>query len=339
MKNQETTLNRANTVTTTGQNALNSKVSDTLATLGNGSNGTAGNLNAVAYCRTARSGEANGISSQLNSIAHYVNKMGWTLTETYCDDGFNGNNGNRPDFKRLLRDIEDGRIDCVVVRDISRIGRDSKLLNSCIDFFVEHGVRFIAYVDGVDTVYGKDMALDLIIAMCGYYSRSISRLTKQAIHDGLVQGKFMNSQAPYGYAKSTTDKHLLVPDAPAAQIVQRIFAEFAASDSTRVIANRLNAECVDSPRTYQLRKTGKLGVSAFASWTTAAVLNILRNRVYTGDLVSGKSEADFKSGLRRTVTPENWIVVENTHVPVISRDLWDSVQVRLNAPKGGVARG
>jgi hypothetical protein len=146
------------------------------------------------------------------------------------------------------------------------------------------------------------------------------------------QGKFMNSQAPYGFQKSPSDKHILIIDEDAARIVLRLFSEFAAGDSGRMIADRLNAEGVDSPRFYHYAKQGKENPLTEQKnvWGSSTVLQLLRNRAYIGDMVQGKREVvSFKTKKLLAIDPEDWIIVENTHTPIVSRELWDRVHSRL----------
>jgi hypothetical protein len=144
----------------------------------------------------------------------------------------------------------------------------------------------------------------------------------------------MGSQAPYGYRKSPEDKHILLVDEDAARIVCRLFSEFASGDSARMIADHMNAEKIDSPRFYHYAKMGRVNPLSEQRnvWGSATVLQLLRNQAYIGNMVQGKREViSFKTKKVRRIDPEDWIIVENTHEPLVDRELWDRVQRRLTA--------
>jgi len=291
------------------------------------------------YCRLSRddnsgSLESMSIGNQRQMLTDYVKEKGWTLKECYIDDGYSGVNFDRPDFKRMIRDVEAGKIDCIITKDLSRLGRNYVQAGYYTEeYFVERGIRFIAINDSIDTMQENNDIAAFHHVLNEFYPKQVSKKVRQVKRASAQQGKFMNSQAPYGLQKSPQDKHILIKDDEAAKIVYRLFFEYANGDSARMIANRLNTEKLDSPRFYHYAKLGRVNPLSEQKnvWGSATVLQLLRNQAYIGNMVQGKREVvSFKTKKIRHVAPENWIVVENTHEPIIPRELWDRVHKRLN---------
>lgn len=191
---------------------------------------------------------------------------------------------------------------------------------------MERGIRFIAINDSIDTMQENNDIAAFHHVLNEFYPKQVSKKVRQVKKAGAAQGKFMNSQAPYGYQKSREDKHKLVIDEDAARVVRRLFVEFAGGDSARLIADRLNGEKVDSPRFYHYAKLGRANPLSEQKnvWGSATVLQLLRNQAYLGHMVQGKREVvSFKTKKMRQIPPEDWIIVENAHEPIIERGLWD----------------
>jgi DNA invertase Pin-like site-specific DNA recombinase len=271
------------------------------------------------------------IVNQQKLLRDYVKEMGWNLQETYIDDGYTGTNFDRPDFKRMIRDIESGRLNCIIVKDLSRLGRNYVECGYYTDeFFLKKGVRFIAVNDGIDTMEDNDM-MPFHHVVNEIYPKQVSRKVRQVKASTAKQGKFIGSQAPYGYQKSPHDRYLLIPDEPAAAIIRRIFSEYASGISARAIGTLLTTDGVDSPKFYHYGKLGKATPSSDDknSWGSGTILQIIRNRVYIGDMVQGKRSAvSYKVKKRYMKAPDDWIVVEGTHEPLVTRDMWDKAQER-----------
>ena len=167
------------------------------------------------YCRLSRDDnngnlESMSIANQKQMLMDYVREKGWNLREIYIDDGYSGTNFERPDFKRMLRDIADGKIDCVITKDLSRLGRNyAKVGYYTEEFFVEQGIRFIAVNDGFDSMREEENEIAPFKNVLNeWYPRDISKKVRQVKKTAARQGKFMGSQAPYGYKKSPEDKHI-----------------------------------------------------------------------------------------------------------------------------------
>lgn len=273
------------------------------------------------------------ISNQRQILMDYVREKGWTLIDCYVDDGFSGTNFDRPDFKRMIRDAERGRIDCIITKDLSRLGRNYIQTGYYTDeYFVENDIRFIAVNDGIDTMKDNNDIAAFHHVLNEFYPRQVSKKVRQVKKKSAEQGKFMGSQAPYGYKKSPEDKHVLIIDEEAAEIVRKVFFEFADGDTGRQIATRLNAEHIDTPRFYHYAKAGRPNPLSEEKkvWGSNTIMQLLKNQVYIGNMVQGKREVvSFKTKKRRVVDPSEWIVVENPHEPIIDRETWDKVQTRI----------
>lgn len=305
------------------------------------------NYDVGIYCRLSRDDhngtlESMSIANQRQVLVDYVTEKGWTLRDCYIDDGYSGTNFDRPDFKRMIHDAEIGKIDCIITKDLSRLGRNYVEAGYYTEeYFIEHDIRFIAINDGIDTMHDNNDIAAFHHVLNEFYPKQVSKKVKQVKKKSAEQGKFMGSQAPYGYMKSPEDKHVLIIDEEAAAIVRRLFNEFANGDSARMIADKLNAEGINTPRFYHYEKMGRTNPLTEEKnvWGSATITQLLKNQVYIGNMVQGKRQVvSFKTKKMRTVPPENWIVVENTHTPLIEKSLWERVQKRLSNPNKKIRR-
>lgn len=305
------------------------------------------NYDVGIYCRLSRDDhngtlESMSIANQRQVLVDYVTEKGWTLRDCYIDDGYSGTNFDRPDFKRMIHDAEIGKIDCIITKDLSRLGRNYVEAGYYTEeYFIEHDIRFIAINDGIDTMQDNNDIAAFHHVLNEFYPKQVSKKVKQVKKKSAEQGKFMGSQAPYGYMKSPEDKHVLIIDEEAAVIVKRLFNEFANGDSARMIADKLNAEGINTPRFYHYEKMGRTNPLTEEKnvWGSATITQLLKNQVYIGNMVQGKRQVvSFKTKKMRTVPPENWIVVENTHTPLIEKSLWERVQKRLSNPNKKIRR-
>jgi len=297
------------------------------------------NYNVGIYCRLSREDFKNGkgdtsmsIENQKRILGNAVAERGWVLTDTYMDNGYTGVNFNRRNFQQMLRDLKSGRINCVMVKNLDRFGRGARTGVYIEEHFIEPQKRFIALGENVDTVLNCDELINFYHAMSGIYPKMVSKKVRATKRENGAAGMFMNSQAPFGYAKSPENKHKLIIDDVAAQFVRQIFNEYVGGDSARMIADRLTRASVDNPIFYCYARQGKKNLQATHKnvWNSGSVLNILRNEVYIGTIVSGKREvASIVTKKVRRIDPADWVRVENMHEPIIPRELWDRVQMRL----------
>ncbi len=287
--------------------------------------------------------ESMSISNQKQILSDYIKEKGWNLANIYVDDGYSGTNFDRPDFKRLKRDIEKGCINCVITKDLSRLGRNYSMTGYYTDeYFPEQNVRYIAVNDGVDTMgNGNDFAAFHNV-INEFYPKEISKKVRQVKKSNAAKGMFMGSRAPYGYKKSPVDKHKLIIDEDVAHIVLRVFTEIANGNNCRRLSGQLNDEGLLCPRAYYYQNIGKENPLKNESihWGSASIQSIINNQAYLGNMVQGRRQVvSFKSKKRRLTDPDEWIIVENTHEAIISQELWDEAHkmrksgVHYNTPK------
>ena len=306
---------------------------------------------AAAYERLSREDgdrlESDSILNQHNLIEDYCARHPeFTLVGHYSDDGFTGTNFQRPGFQQLLADIESGGIDCVIVKDLSRFGRDYIDMGYYLErYFPAHQVRFIAINDQVDSDRGPyDMMLPLKNVFNTQYAKDISGKVRSAFQVKQDRGQFVGAFASYGYLKDPEQRGHLIPDPVAAQVVRRIF-EMAAQGMGQIrIAKTLNEEGVPCPSDYKrlmgmkYRNCRKLESTNY--WTYATIHRILTNEMYLGSMVQRRSVRPTMHARAVAAPREKWAVIQNTHEPILSRELWDTVQaqVRSNARDLGLNR-
>lgn len=292
------------------------------------------------YLRLSRddgNAESMSIANQRDMLTAYCEERGWKIYDIYVDDGFTGTNFERPGFQRMIEDIEKGYINVVLTKDLSRFGRNYIVTGHYTDFFFpEHGVRFVAVNDSYDSNQDDNDIAPFKNILNEWYAKDISKKVRTARGTSAKQGKFMGSKPPFGYVKSPENKHMLIIDPPAAEIVKRLFREFAGGESGRSIAATLNAEGVDTPAEYYFKQTGKRATRGDNKqlWGSCTIMQLLRNQVYMGNMVQSKRKvSNYKSKKRHVTDPDDWVVVYNTHEALIDKYTWDCVQRRMDATK------
>ncbi len=280
--------------------------------------------------------ESMSIENQRKFLLAYAHENGWEVNEIYIDDGYSGTTFERPGFQRMTEDIKAGKINMVITKDLSRLGRNYVMTGQYTDFFFpQHHVRYIAVNDNYDSQNDDNDIAPFKNILNEMYAKDISKKVRSSRVINAKQGKYMGSQPPYGYLKSPLDKHVLIPDPEVKDIVAYIFNEFAKGQSGRHIAQALNEKKVLAPRAYYYMRTGSENPhpEEQQAWGSNTVLQILKNRVYIGDLVQGKRTAlSFKSKQRISTKQEDWIVCESTHEALVEKSVWEDVQHNLNKP-------
>ena len=294
------------------------------------------------YCRLSREDgdrmESDSIGNQRKLLEEYIeNHPELTVAECYADDGYTGTNFQRPAFQRMLRDMESGRIRCVLVKDLSRFGRDYIETGRYLERWLpEHGVRFIAVTDNIDSARGAyDMMMPLKNLFNTQYARDISQKVKSALRAKQQRGEFIGAFASYGYCKDPQNHNRLVIDPPAAEVVRRIFTLFENGTGKLRIARQLNEEGIPCPSEYK-RLTGEKyrnnhRLAATTYWTYATIHRILQNEMYIGNMEQGRDDRLQMHGKARRKERSLWTVVPGTHQPIIEQDQWQRVQTLLNA--------
>ena len=284
--------------------------------------------------------ESNSITSQRDIIRSFIRKQdNMEIFDFYVDDGWSGANFDRPAFKRMMGDIESGHIDCVIVKDLSRLGRDyigsGRLIQKT---FPEHEVRFIAINDNYDSLTADFNEESLVLPVKNFindaYCRDISVKVKSQQKMKRESGQYIGAFAMYGYRKDPDDKNHLIIDKYAAGIIESIFEWKVDGYSFEAIADRLNGMGVLSPMEYK-RSNGEKFTTGFrtkkrSKWSAQAVRRILMDETYIGTLVQGKSERVNYKVKKSVVKPaEEWVRVPNAHEAIISKDLFEVVQQLL----------
>ena len=252
----------------------------------------------------------------------------------YVDDGHTGTDAERENFQRLLSDVMSGKINCVIVKDLSRFARNYSDAGSLIDnLFVQMGVRFISLAENVDSYLDPDSVSDIKVpitnVMNDNYCFQTSKKIRQVFDYKRRSGQYIGSFAPFGYVKDSKDKHQLVVDPDAAETVKLIYSMFLQGSSKRAIALYLNEHGIPSPSAYRRLKGLPVssGVGDNPMWSARMIHEVLTNEIYTGDLVQGRHRVkSYKVHQIEAVPEEDWVRVPSTHEAIISRETFDKVQ-------------
>ena len=299
---------------------------------------------AIAYYRLSKmdrnkTQESDSITNQRKLIQAYLdNHPNITLVDEAYDDGYTGTNYNRPGFQQVLDAIESGRVNCVIVKDLSRLGREYISTGKYIEtVFPDLGVRFIAINDDVDSTKnnaGDDLLIPIKNIMNESYCRELSRKLRSQFRIQRGNGEFLGAFASYGYCKSPDDKHKLVVDEYAAEVVKGIFSLKIKGYSPSAIATFLNDEAVLPPSEYKKSlglnyKSGFISASA-PKWSAMTVKRILTNPVYMGTLIQGKrGTPNYKVKRMKVRKEDEWTVINGNHPPIIDPLVFSAVQNML----------
>ena len=286
------------------------------------------------YCRLSsddeRDGESVSIENQKLLLERYVRERCWNEIDVYIDDGYSGTNFNRPGVKRLIEDAKAKRINIILVKDLSRFGRNYIEFGEYTDYlFPSIGCRFIALNNGIDTESsnGSTDVMCFLNLFNEFYSRDTSKKVKAVKKACAENGKFMGTYPAYGYRRDPEDKHHLVIDEETAPTVRRIFAMRASGIGFHAIAVKLNEEGVQSPGVlYYQRQNRNDPRKVNHQWADQTVKSIIRNEVYIGNMVQGKNGTMSYKSRKLIGKPEDeWIRVEGTHEAIVSREIWETV--------------
>ena len=280
------------------------------------------------------------IESQVEICQGYINKENMTLVKVYTDYEYSGTNFDRPSYIEMMDDVRSGFINCIIIRDLSRLGREHLEMGRLVDkVFPFLGVRFVSVIDKIDTEKGIDAKLSFEILIKNLindmYAKDISHKIKTSRQVHASQGFFIGSNPPFGYKVVKKDGgRKLEPDETSMKVVQRIFNMYVDGINTLKIAKQLNEENIATSSAYN--KTGNITREPGESqWRKGTIANMLRQRVYTGCLVQGTKEnvQGKKSGHYRQKPKDEWIVVENAHEAIISEKLFNIAQEILDSNK------
>ena len=290
------------------------------------------------YIRLSREDEnkkdvSESITNQKSLLLQYVKENNLRVYDIYIDDGYSGTNFDRPDFNRLIRDIELGRVNMVITKDMSRLGRDYIKTGELIEkYFPEHNVRYIAVTDNIDTFLdtsNNDIAPFKAI-MNDMYAKDISKKIKSSLRAKQKEGKWVGGRCPFGYKPDELDKNHLVIDEEKAYIVKRIYEMSLNGLTCFKIAKVLSLEGVKTPAQYYDFEWKNNYNKKYGQWHPKTIKDILTNRIYTGDMIQNRrSKVNYK--VKKVVyNKENdYIIVENTHDAIISKDIFYKVQTLI----------
>ena len=291
------------------------------------------------YCRLSKddgtNNESMSISTQKTMLKDYAKRNGFLNCQFYVDDGYSGTNYDRPAFRQLIEDIQDGEVSTLITKDLSRLGRNYLETGTYIEvFFPNHNVRYIAINDGVDSIDNAQMDItpfrNIINEM---YAKDTSRKIKSALHARRMQGKYMATTAPFGYQKDEKDHNHLVIDEVTAPVVELIFSIAEEGVGLHTICNRLRKAKVIKPSFYKKELFERfMDEEKMYDWDTAYVSQILHNPVYAGNLtVADKPTKTMRSKKRQYIPFAEREVIYGTHEPIIEQNRWNNVQKILQS--------
>ena len=293
---------------------------------------------AALYIRLSKEDENEGpsesVTNQKSLLDEFVKKHRLAVYDVYVDDGWSGTNFDRPDFQRMIGDIEAGKVNMVITKDLSRLGRDYIMTGHYMErYFPEKRVRYISLLDGIDTGV-ESTANDITpfrAIMNDMYAKDISRKIKSVKRDKQRKGQFIGGKPVYGYRMHPTEKNKIVVDEEAAVVVRRIFAMALDGMSCRKIAAKLNKEGVPTPAAYAGLPVPNPGPYT-GLWSSERISEMLQNETYIGNMVQGRSvKISYKSKKCLKQDRENWVVVEGTHEPLIDTETFHKVRMLVDS--------
>lgn len=275
--------------------------------------------------------ESGSIASQRLLIDKYIEEHSdMIFVKEYVDDGFTGSNFERPSFQALLKDIESNLVNTVIVKDLSRLGRDYVEVGKYIyRYFPEHGIRFLTADGSYDSLedernnYTCNEMVAFKSLLNDMYSLDCSKKVRAAYKRQQERGLFTGTYAPYGYRKDTKDSHKLIPREDTAKVVQWIFEQYVSGKSQKWIKEYLESEGIPAPGLYH----NKCNFNKKYRWHITTISAILDNQVYIGNMVQRKTrKLNYKSKKTLVIETEKQVIVQNTHEPVIDRETFEKAQ-------------
>ena len=275
-------------------------------------------------------GESNSISNQKRLLEDYAQTHDMPVYRHFTDDGISGTRFDRPGFQEMIQEVREGNVEAVVIKDMSRFGRDYLQVGTYMEVLRKNDTRLIALNDNVDTIKGDDEFTPFRNIMNEWYARDTSKKIRSAFKAKNLAGKHTSSSVPYGYLKSEDDKNLWVVDPIAAPIVRRIFQMTLEGKGPYQIAQILSAEHIEVPAYYHQ----KLGIGLWKTreiknpytWGSSTIVHILSNPSYLGHTVNYRTRKHFKDKKSHYVSPDQWTIIKNTHEPIIDQETYDNAQ-------------
>ena len=278
--------------------------------------------------------DSESVKNQREILNKYCNQHNIKVVDEYVDDGYSGTDFERPAFQRMISDVEDGRVNCVIVKDLSRLGRDHIVTGYYMEiYFPEKGIRFISITESYDSGSNQTNDTTGFILTCNdWYSKQNSIKIKSVLDSKRRDGKYVGSSPCYGYMRDPLDKNHLVPDQNA-PIVKMMFKWLEEDVGVSEITTRLNDMKIPTPSAVKnIKHSSRCKENSF--WTISSVRKILGNRMYTGDMVQRKqAKVSYKSKKKITLDENMWIIVENTHEPIVDKEKFFYLQSKMRRPK------
>ena len=299
-------------------------------------------MKVAIYCRLSeedrnkanKDDDSNSIKNQKAMLMQYAISQGWDLFDIYSDDDYAGSDRNRPQFKRLLADAQAHKFDIILCKTQSRFTRELELVEKYIHgLFPIWGIRFVSIVDNADTDNkGNKKSRQINGLVNEWFLEELSENIRSVKTSQRLRGYHIGSFAPYGYMKDPDEKGHLIIDPEAAKVIRKIFQLYLEGKGKQVIARTLNEAGIPNPTEYK-RQHGMVRnkkVQSSALWGYFTISSILTNEVYIGNMIQGKTGVgNYKTQEKITYTPDQWIVVNGTHEPIIDREVWDKVQALI----------
>ena len=298
-------------------------------------------FNTALYIRLSREDgdnlESESITNQRDLLHLFLEKTKEKLIyiDEYVDDGFTGSNFDRPAWKRLIKDLENGKVNTIITKDLSRMGRDYISMGEYIErIFPENGIRYIALNDDIDTL-NETPGLEFLqfkLMFNDYYLKDTSKKIRKVLKSKKEKGEFLGFKAPYGYIKSPNDKHKLIVDENIRPIIKRIFNLAYTGKSPRQIADTLSKEHIETPSIYANLNRAKSATCNI--WCSRTIEEMLTNETYIGNMTQGRrKKINYKSKKEIRTPKEEWIIIENTHEAIIDKKVFDTVNLLLKKNK------
>ncbi len=290
-----------------------------------------------------RLGESGSISTQRDLLLNYIKDNNLTYVDEYVDDGVSGTTFDRAGFNRMIKDCEEKKINMIITKDTSRLGRDHIEFGYYVErYFPEHNIRYVAVNDGVDTFNRNNSANDMLVFKSAFndmYVKDISNKLRSSLYTKKRNGLFVGCYAPFGYKKKDDDKHKLEIDEVQANVVRRIFDMFIDGYSLTQICDILTREHIKTPSMYKNMKLGQDNVH-YGVWSPRTVDNILRNPTYIGNLTQCRNrKVSYKSKKVVHTSPDDWVIAYNAVESIIDKETFELAEKMFKSNKNHGTKG
>lgn len=300
------------------------------------------------YCRLSKddgnSVESMSIWSQKVMLKQYAESNSIAIYDYYVDDGYSGTNFERPSFKKMITDIENGKINCVITKDLSRLGRNYLQSGAYIEmYFPQKNIRYIAITDGIDTLNSnQNDIMPFKNILNEMYAKDTSKKVKSAIQSRMREGTYIGSKAPFGYLKDPNNKRRLIIDEKTKPIIELIYKLCLEGKGTQLISQELMKRKIPRPSAFveNVEKLYGLTEENKYQWSHRMVLNVLRDPVYCGNMARNKRPTlSFKNSKRMYIPKSDYIYAKNTHEGIVSEEIWEQVQTMVDKRKCNNKKG